>query len=591
MSDYFAPLKEINFVLNELAGIGTICQLPFYEDATPDVLATVIEESGKFASGVLAPLNVVGDRNGAVCVDNTVQETAGFADAYQQFVDSGWMSLPGNPDYGGMGLPESVAMATMEIFASANLSFSLCPLLGQGAIEAIESHAGDQIKDRFLSHMISGQWTGTMNLTEPQAGSDLAAVRTKAIPRGDHYLLSGTKIFITWGDHQMTENIVHLVLARTPDAPEGVKGISLFVVPKYLVNDDGSLGDRNDVYAVSVEHKLGIHGSPTCVMSFGDNGGAVGYLVGEENKGLAYMFTMMNHARLSVGMQGVSLSERAYQHAVSYARDRVQGATPGSSGKTTIIRHPDVRRMLMQMRALTEASRALCYVATAAFDIVHHSEDEQQRSKARGRGELLTPLAKGWSTEVAQEVTSLGIQIHGGMGFVEETGVAQYYRDARITTIYEGTTAIQANDLVGRKFLRDGGLQLQLLLIDMRSTQTELMNRDSKLGFIGTELRAAIEELEQLAKTILGTYQDDVCLPGAVSFNLLMAAGTVVGGWLLARGALVADARLGEDETFFGAKVATAYFYAEQILPRATAHIRAAKGGSTAIMGLTDDQF
>ena len=591
MSDYIAPLKDINFVLNELAGLDRLCQLPRFEDVSVDVVAAVLEECGKFASGVLAPLNTFGDQNGAVCVDNAVQETAGFADAYRQFVEGGWVSLPGNPEYGGMGLPECVAIATMEMATTANLSFSLCPMLGQGAIEAIESHASDALKDIYLGKLISGEWTGTMNLTEPQAGSDLAAVRTRAVPEGDHYRISGTKIFITWGDHQMTDNIVHLVLARTPDAPEGVKGISLFVVPKFLVNDDGSLGARNDAYAVSVEHKLGIHASPTCVMSYGDNDGAIGYLVGEENKGLAYMFTMMNHARLNVGVQGVSVSERAYQHAVSYAKERVQGATPGDSGKTTIIRHPDVRRMLMQMRALTEASRALCYVSMAAFDVVHHGTTEEQRDAARGRGELLTPLAKGWSTEIAQEVTSLGVQVHGGMGFIEETGAAQYFRDARITSIYEGTTAIQANDLVGRKFLRDGGLQLQHLLADMRETGQALAARDGRLQLMGCELETAIVELEKLADFILGAYQDDVRLPGAVSFNFLMAAGTAVGGWLLARSAQVADSKLAEDELFYGAKIATAHFYAEQILPRVAAHVKAALGGSAAIMGLTDEQF
>lgn len=591
MSDYVAPLKDIQFVLTELAELERLCALPDFAESPPDVIAAVLEEAGKFAGGVLAPLNAAGDRQGAVCENNSVQETPGFADAYRQFVEGGYVSLPGNPEYGGMGLPECVAMATMEMVVAANMGFSLCPLLGQGATSSIESHASDELKHTYLPKLISGEWTGTMNLTEPQAGSDLAAVRTRAVPSGDHYLLTGTKIFITWGDHQMTDNIVHLVLARTPDAPEGVKGISLFVVPKFLVNKDGSLGERNDVYAVSVEHKLGIHSSPTCVMSYGDNGGAVGYLVGQENHGLAYMFTMMNHARLNVGVQGVALADRAYQHAVAYARERVQGKTPGDTGQFPIIRHPDVRRMLMQMRALTEASRALCYVASACFDYAHHGDDEQHREASNARGELLTPLAKGWSTEIVQEVTSLGIQVHGGMGFVEETGAAQYYRDARITAIYEGTTAIQANDLVGRKFLRDGGAQMRRLLSDIRNTQSRLENASGVPAQIAVRLQDAVDRLEALCEFILEHYQADARLPGAVSFNLLMAAGTTVGGWLLAHSALVAVSKTEGDPAFYSAKIATAHFYAEQILPRAVAFVESALGGSGAIMGLEDDQF
>lgn len=591
MSDYVAPLKDIEFVLNELAELGRLSQLPAFEASTPDVVAAVLEEAGKFASGVLAPLNTVGDQQGAVCENKSVRETPGFADAYRQYVEGGWVSLPGNPQYGGMGLPECVAMATMEMAVAANISFSLCPMLGQGAIGAIEAHASDWLKQTFLAKLISGEWTGTMNLTEPQAGSDLAVVRTRAVPAGDHYRLTGTKIFITWGDHQMTDNIVHLVLARTPDAPEGVKGISLFVVPKFLVNADGSPGERNDAYAVSVEHKLGIHGSPTCVMSYGDNGGAVGYLVGEENQGLAYMFTMMNHARLNVGVQGVGLADRAYQHAVAYARERVQGKTPGDSEQQPIIRHPDVRRMLMQMRALTEASRALCYVASACFDYAHHGDDQQHREASRARGELLTPLAKGWSTEIAQEVTSLGIQVHGGMGYVEETGAAQYYRDARITAIYEGTTAIQANDLVGRKFIRDGGAQLRALLADMYSTLAQLNCGGSELQSIAGAFKPVLKRLQQLSEFILQHHQQDVRLPGAVSFNLLMALGTATGGWLLAHSALIAASKTDGDSAFYGAKIATALFFAQHLLPRASAFAEAALSGSEAIMGLSDEQF
>ncbi|ARN76192.1 acyl-CoA dehydrogenase [Oceanicoccus sagamiensis] len=591
MSDYIAPVKEISFVLNELAGLSQVCELPRFEDSSEDVVDAVLEEAGKFASGVLAPLNSVGDNEGAKCVDNAVQETAGFAEAYQQFVEGGWVALPCNPEFGGMGLPESVGMATMEMWNAANISFGLCPMLGQGAIGAIESHASDALKAIYLEKMVSGEWTGTMNLTEPQAGSDLAVVRSKAIPEGDHYLISGTKIFITWGDHQMTDNVVHLVLARTPDAPEGVKGISLFVVPKFLVNDDGSLGERNDAYAVSVEHKLGIHASPTCVMSFGDNGGAVGYLVGEENKGLAYMFTMMNHARLNVGAQGVAMSDRAYQHAVAYANDRVQGKAAGDKEKGTIIRHPDIRRMLMVMRSMTEASRAVCYVASSSFDMAHHGTDEEQRRLANARGELLTPIAKGWSTEISQEITSLGVQIHGGMGFVEETGAAQYLRDARITTIYEGTTGIQANDLIGRKLIRDQGQEFNRLIDEIRATQAEVAALGDEMATIASSLAQGADSLQQVANWVIEHHMDNPQLPGAVAVNFMMAAGTVIGGWLLAKGAVIATAKLAEDESFYSAKIITARFYAEQIMPRADAHVKMAESGSAMTMALADDQF
>lgn len=595
MSDYTAPIKDMNFVLNELAGLADICQIPRFADNGLDVVAPVLDEAAKFASGVLAPLNTVGDLQGAVCENNAVQQTAGFAEAYQQFVEGGWVALPGNPEYGGMGLPECVGVATTEMWGASNLSFSLCPMLGQGAINAIESHASEALRNTYLEKMISGEWTGTMNLTEPQAGSDLAAVRTRAVAEGDHYRISGTKIFITWGDHQMTDNIVHLVLARTPDAPAGVKGISLFVVPKFLVNEDGSIGARNDAYAVSVEHKMGIHASPTCVMSFGDNaegkGGAIGYLVGEENKGLIYMFTMMNHARLNVGVQGVALADRAYQHAVSYAKERVQGQAVGDSELGTIIRHPDIRRMLMLMRSLTEASRALCYVSTACFDVAHHHEDAEERKQAGLRGELLTPLAKGWSTEVAQEVTSLGVQIHGGMGFIEETGAAQYMRDARITTIYEGTTGIQANDLIGRKILRDGGAELKRLMAEVQATQVELAGQGAEFKVLADNLQETVYAFEHVTAALLGQYAKAPHLPATIAVNMLMAAGTIVGAWLLGKSALVAQQKLADDEGFYRAKIITAQFYGEQVLPRALAFLKAAECGSDVTMALADEQF
>ena len=591
MSEYIAPVKDMSFVLNELAGLPALCELPRFEESSEDLIAAVLEEAGKFASGVLDPLNIVGDLNGAVCENNAVQQTEGFSEAYQQFVDGGWSALPCNPEYGGMGLPEVVGLAVMEMWNAANISFGLCPMLGQGAIGAVEAHASDTLKSTYLEKMITGEWTGTMNLTEPQAGSDLAAVRSKAVPNGDHYLISGTKIFITWGDHQMTDNIIHLVLARTPDAPEGVKGISLFVVPKFVLNDDGTPGERNDAYAVSVEHKMGIHASPTCVMSFGDNGGAVGYLVGEENKGLAYMFTMMNHARLNVGAQGVAVADRSYQHAVAYARERVQGIAPGDAVKGSIIRHADIRRMLMLMRSLTEASRALCFVATSCFDAAHHGVEEGERKLAQARGELLTPLAKAWSTEISQETTSLGVQIHGGMGFIEESGAAQYMRDTRITTIYEGTTGIQANDLMGRKLIRDNGQELGRLLEEMRQTQLELAGAGSEFSIIASSLSDGVDAMESATKDFLAAYQENPQLPGAVAFNFLMAAGTLTGGWLMARAALIAKAKLADDESFYGAKIITARFYAEQVMPRVGAYLQAAQSGSDMTMALSDEQF
>jgi len=591
MYDYSAPVKDMSFVLNELADLSELCELPRFEEASAELVDTVLEEAGKFAAGVLAPLNRTGDLNGAQCVDNAVQETPGFAQAYQQFVESGWAALPCNPEYGGMGLPESVGLAAMEMWSASNISFGLCPMLSQGAINAIESHGSEAIKETYLGKMVSGEWTGAMNLTEPQAGSDLAVIRTSAEPKGDHYLISGTKIFITWGDHQMTDNIVHLVLARTPDAPEGVKGISLFVVPKFLVNSDGSIGDRNDVYAVSVEHKMGIHGSPTCVMSFGDNGGAVGYLVGEENKGLAYMFTMMNHARLNVGGQGVAVSDRAYQQAVAYAKDRVQGKAPGDREKGSIIRHPDVRRMLMVMRSLTEASRALCYVTASAFDSAHHAVDEDTRKLANLRGELLTPIAKGWSTEVSQEVSSLGVQIHGGMGFIEETGAAQYMRDARITTIYEGTTGIQANDFIGRKLMRDNGQEFSRLLQELRLTCDALGAMGEGMASSAVALSEGTSTLQELADWLLLQSENNRQLPGAVAVDFLMAAGTVLGGWLMAKSSLVAQQKMDEDSAFNSAKVITARFYAEHIMPRASAYAKAAMSGSESTMALPDEQF
>lgn len=591
MADYIAPIKDMNFCLNELADLAQICQLPYFEESSPELINTVLEEASKFAGGVLAPLNTVGDLIGSKIIGHQVREASGFSEAYQKFVEGGWSALPCDPEYGGMGLPECIGLAAMEMWSAANISFALCPMLGQGAIEAIESHASEALQDIYLAKIISGEWTGTMNLTEAQAGSDLAAIRTKADPEGDYYRLQGNKIFITWGDHSMTDNIVHLVLARISGAPEGVKGISLFLVPKYLTSGDGSLGERNDVYAQSVEHKIGIHGSPTCVMQFGGDKGAIGYLIGQENMGLSYMFTMMNHARLNVGVEGVALSDRAYQQAVRYAKERVQGHPPGQPESSPIIYHPDVRRMLMVMRSLTEASRALCYVTAAHFDIAHHAGEPEQAAESMARAELFTPMAKAWSTEVSQEVTSLGIQIHGGMGYIEETGAAQLMRDARITTIYEGTTGIQANDLIGRKVLRDSGKELKKVLQEMQQTQESLDALGVEFHPMAKTLSESIKEIDVTTDWLVKNHGESIELPGSVAVNFLMGTGTIIAGWLLAKSALIAQQKKSEDAEFYDAKVTTARFYFEQIMPRATAYFTAVHAGSETIMALSVEQF
>ncbi|HVB47535.1 MAG TPA: acyl-CoA dehydrogenase family protein, partial [Burkholderiales bacterium] len=464
MSSYVAPLKDMRFVLNELAGLAQVAQLPGFGEATPDTVDAILDEAGKFASGVLDPLNATGDQEGSQWRAGAVSTPKGFKEAYRQFVEGGWNALPLDPEWGGQGLPKLVSTPVSEIVTSANMAFSLCPLLTQGAIEALLLAASEPLKKTFLPKMVEGTWTGTMNLTEPQAGSDLAQVRTKAVPEGDHYRISGQKIFITYGEHDLTENIVHLVLARTPDAPEGVKGISLFVVPKFLVNPDGTLGARNAAHCASIEHKLGIHASPTCVMSYGDEGGAVGYLVGQPNAGMRYMFTMMNNARLSVGVQGLGVAEPAYQAALAYARTRRQGRAVGApapaSGHTEsslIIEHPDVRRMLLTMKAYTEAMRCLLYLNGASIDLARHHPEAGVRQASQELVDLLTPVSKAWCTDLGVELTSIAVQVHGGMGYVEETGVAQYLRDSRIAPIYEGTNGIQAIDLVTRKLPMRGG--------------------------------------------------------------------------------------------------------------------------------------
>lgn len=470
MSQYQPPVLDAKFVLDQLIGFDGLCEKLQLEDINIDLADAVLEEAGKLSSEVFAPLNWDTDQNPAQWADNAVTESPGLKEAYQQFVDNGWSTLTAPEEFGGQNLPQVLGTAVSEMWQASNMAFALCPLLSIGSVEALLAHGSDELKALYLPRLIAGEWTGTMNLTEPGAGSDLAAVSTTATPDGDHYRIKGQKIFITWGDHQMTPNIVHLVLARLPDAPPGVKGISLFIVPKFVLDENGEPGERNDVYPISIEHKLGIHGSPTCTMAFGDNEGAIGYLVGEPHKGLPYMFTMMNHARQGVGVQGLGISDRAYQQAVQYARERVQGKNRDGS-KKPIIEYPDVRRMLLTMRSGVEAMRALALEASAALDFAHADNNSKEKY---ARLELFTPIVKGWMTEFAQELTSLNIQVHGGMGYVEETGAAQHFRDARILPIYEGTTAIQALDLIGRKVLMDGGVALESLLNDMTATATEL---------------------------------------------------------------------------------------------------------------------
>ncbi len=591
---YEAPLKEMQFVLKELAEISSVAQHQGFEDATPDMVEAILKEAGKLASTVIAPLNKIGDQQGSHLVEGVVKNPDGFKEAYQQFVENGWPGLHQPTEFDGQGLPFLLQAVVSEMWNASNVSFALCPMLTAGAIESINAHGSDEIKNTYLPKMVSGEWTGTMNLTEPQAGSDLSAVRTKAEKVGDHYLIKGSKIFITWGDHEMTENIAHLVLARLPDAPDGVKGISLFIVPKYLVNEDRSLGERNDVKAVSLEHKLGIHASPTCVMSFGDNTGAIGYLVGEENNGLACMFTMMNHARLEVGMEGVGLSEGAYQYALAYAKGRVQGYSSDVEGRVSIIHHADVRRMLMQMRAFTEAGRALAYVGAAAHDHAHAAGNEDYRNTQSRRMDLLTPVIKAWCTEISQEVTSLGVQIHGGMGFIEETGAAQYMRDARITTIYEGTTGIQAADLVGRKILRDKGLAIFELIEELNQFNTALAaETGDEFAIISKQFSASLKALTDSTQWLLAKGFETPHTPGAISVNFLMMIGTTLGGWLLAKGAMAAQKEIanGSTDEFLKSKIITAHFYAEHILPRSLAYASTVQSGATSTMDLPIENF
>ncbi|KQP09045.1 acyl-CoA dehydrogenase [Pseudorhodoferax sp. Leaf265] len=593
---YVAPLKDMLFNIRHLARIEQIAQLPGFEDAGLETAQAVLEESARFNQDVVAPLNEAGDRNPSSWKDGVVTTTPGFKQAFRQFAAGGWQGLQHPVDFGGQGLPKTIGAACGEMLNSANLSFALCPLLTDGAIEALLTAGSDALKATYLDKLVSGEWTGTMNLTEPQAGSDLALVRTRAEPLPDgRYKLFGTKIFITYGEHDMADNIVHLVLARVQGAPEGVKGISLFVAPKFLVNADGSLGPRNDVRCVSIEHKLGIKASPTAVLQFGDAGeGAIGELVGEENRGLEYMFIMMNAARYAVGVQGIAVAETAYQKAAAFAKERVQSRPVDGSvaASAPIIHHPDVRRMLMSMRALTEGCRAMASVAAAAYDAAHHHPDAQVRKDNQAFYEFMVPLVKGYSTEMSLEVTSLGVQVHGGMGFIEETGAAQFYRDARILPIYEGTTAIQANDLVGRKTARDGGKGAKAIAAQVEATEAELAKSGSAdAQAVARRLAAARQAYVQVVDFIAGASRSDPNAVYAGSVPYLLLAGNLVAGWQLARGLLAAEQHRAEDPAFMNAKIATARFYAEHILTRAPGQRDAIVDGAASVTALPLEAF
>ncbi|MCR6630873.1 MAG: acyl-CoA dehydrogenase [Magnetospirillum sp.] len=588
MPTFSAPVRDMTFVIEHLADLPEITKLPGFEEATGDLVAAVLEEAARFGGEVLAPLNPVGDTEGCHLEGGKVRTPKGFAEAYAQFVEGGWNAVPFDPEWGGQGLPQVVATAVQEIWHAANMSFALTPMLTQGAVEALTVHGSDDLKQTYLAKLISGEWTGTMNLTEPSAGSDVGALRAKALKQADgSYRITGQKIFITSGDHEMADNIVHLVLARLPDAPPGVKGISLFVVPKYLVNPDGSLGKRNDVACIKLEEKLGIHGSPTCVMAFGDNEGAVGWLVGEENKGLALMFTMMNNARLSVGLEGVAQCERATQKAVAYAKERVQGGGP-------IIIHPDVRRMLLTSKALTEATRALAYYAAGRLDVAHGHPDAAVRAEAQARVDLLIPVVKAWSTDTGLAVASTAVQVFGGMGFVEETGVAQHMRDARIAQIYEGTNGIQAMDLAGRKVVRDEGRAFAALVAEMRGLEPELAAAGPAWAPLKHRLGAGIAAAEAAAAFLLKNHAADPALLGAVAVPFLELVGIVVGGWLMAKAGLKAEALLtagADGSDYLSAKVVTARHFGDAILTRTGSLLAQIEAGSGQIMALDMDRF
>ena len=585
---YRAPLRELRFVIEELLGAARLAAYPGLAEYSDELATSVLEEAARFAQSVLDPLNKPGDVAGARWTPEGVVAAPGFRDAYQQFVAGGWPQLGAPPEFGGQLAPQVLATAVQEFWASANLAFKLCPMLTHGAVHALELSGSPAQKRMFLPKMISGEWTGTMDLTEPQAGSDLAQVRTRAVPDGKRFRLFGQKIFITWGEHDMTSNTIHMVLARIEGAPAGVRGISLFIVPKFLVNEDGSLGASNEVRCMSIEHKLGIHASPTCVLAFGDQKGAEGYLVGEANRGLEYMFIMMNAARLSVGLEGYAIGERAFQHAADWARSRIQGKPPGgqASGPAPIINHPDVKRMLLTMKASTEAGRALALYAAFQLDLAAYSTDAGERTTAQSRADLLIPIVKAWCTEVGNEMAAVGVQVHGGMGFIEETGAAQYVRDARITTIYEGTTGIQANDLLGRKIGRDRGGAMAALLAQMSGDLEALPSDDPATGATRKAALEAVGLLKGATGALLemmASSRPDRALAVAVPY--LKLCGYAAGGWLMARAsAIAAKHKDGADGDFYSAKLRTALFYAEQVLPVTIGLARVVTNGANSVV-------
>ena len=573
MSEYRAPVRDIKFVLDHIVDVGSLAEIPDFSHVDPDTVSGLVDEAARFMSEVVSPTNRIGDSVGSQRgADGSVVTPEGFKKAYEQYVASGWNAVKSDPAYGGHGFPASVGIAVQEMLTASNMAFSLCPMLTMSAILALEHHGTEEQKATYLEKLISGEWTGTMVLTEPEAGSDVGALRAKAEPNDDGtWSIYGTKIYITWGEHDMADNIVHLVLARVPGAPPGTKGISLFIVPKFIVDDDGSLGARNDVTCVSIEHKVGIHGSPTCVLAFGENQGAVGYLVGEVNQGMRYMFTMMNDARLHVGLEGLGIAERAFQQAAEYARERKQGRAIGAprTESSPIVDHPDVRRMLMTMKASTEALRALLYDNAKAIDLGHRHPDAAIRAANTGRAGLLTPVAKAWGTDLGVELTSLGIQVHGGMGYVEETGAAQHWRDSRIAPIYEGTNGIQAIDLVMRKLPMDGGAVVHGYLDEMAALDADLQAATAELGDMHTELAEGVELLRNATEWLLSREDPNDLLAGATPYLRLF--GTVAGGYYLAREAVAARRLMGADGdgAFLAAKIATARFYCEQLLPQA----------------------
>ncbi len=592
---YKPPVAEQRFVLETIARIDELQQLPGFEAATPDMVDAILGESGRLAAEVFAPLNSIGDREGATAADGVVTMPEGFKAAFDAYSEGGWIGLGAEPAFGGQGLPFVLASAVQEQVTSANMAFSLCPMLTLGAIEAMQAHASPELQEKYLKPLVEGRWTGTMNLTEPQAGSDVGALRTAATPVGDgRWRVKGQKIFITWGEHDLAENIIHLVLARTPGSPPGTKGISLFVVPKFHVNDDGSLGARNDVKVVSTEHKLGIHASPTCTMAFGDSGECIGWLVGAENAGMRAMFTMMNHARINVGLQGIAIAERATQHAAQFARERVQSARFGGGREPVrIIEHADVRRMLMTCRAFTEAARAIAYLNASAVDRAHAEKDAQKKADAQGLADLLTPVTKAFSTDIGVEMSSLALQVFGGMGFIEETGAAQHYRDSRIAPIYEGTNGIQALDLVGRKLSMEGGRHWRALLQRERQFVAGLP-KSGELGQLAPYLEDAIEALQTASVWIAGNEGDKLVDTAAAATPYLRMFGLTLGATLLARQAVEAQKRLEASEgdpAFLRAKIATARFFAEQLLPAAPALLGPITRGSELFYAIPDEML